>query len=151
MYSRHFNSVAVYVLSMQHARHMQQTASVVSLHTAAECRDATLCVLCSDGKGAFACINPVGGEINLQLAKAVRDGGTLLLFALLGSDKFEVRCIATSACLEFVLIINKPVDTPHAAGAERMSCKGLTCTANSLTPLPGSWRLCILGIGPRLL
>ena len=46
---------------------------------------------CADGKGAYACINPVGGDINVKLVKSVRDNGTLLLFANLGSNLFQVR------------------------------------------------------------
>ena len=51
----------------------------------------------ADGKGAYACINPIGGKINVELLKAMRDGGTLLLFALLGCNQFEVGCMSMPA------------------------------------------------------
>ena len=52
----------------------------------------------ADGKGAFACVNPVGGELNVKLAKCVRDNGTLLLFANLGSNTFQARLSAAGWC-----------------------------------------------------
>jgi len=47
----------------------------------------------ADGKGAYGCINPIGGDINLKLAKSVRDDGKLLLFANLGSNLFQVQSL----------------------------------------------------------
>ena len=45
------------------------------------------------GKGAYGCINPIGGDINIKLAKSVRDDGKLLLFANLGSNLFQVQSL----------------------------------------------------------
>eukprot|EP00891_Asterochloris_glomerata_P007394 jgi/Astpho2/7394/Aster-x0316 len=36
----------------------------------------------TQGRGAYAVINPIGGEVNIPLTKSLRDGGTLYIYSL---------------------------------------------------------------------
>lgn len=51
--------------------------------------------MCTEGRGAYAAIDAVGGETTKQLSLALRDGGTVYVYGALSGEPIQVDTLDT--------------------------------------------------------
>ena len=55
------------------------------------------CECCADGKGAYAAVEPIGGEITKKMIQSLRDDATLLFYSLMADYTSPVRPSSASS------------------------------------------------------